>query len=327
MTGNIEYNKSKLTLIENYVIAHPELKGYCSYIKIDKSLNTVYNYLSTVKTFIEYTNKNQSEITMSDFVNFISEKSIKSDGSEVTSSFMVQMYHALKSYSTYLFDNGIISKNYMLFVKRPKSIESQETIEKREKGYLDKTELKLYMKAVKEGVGSSHARQCQRKTKERDYAIIMIFLTTGIRCSALIKLDITDIDFENKTLMVTDKGRQVHSYQLNDMTIEAINEWLAARPRFIVDDSPALFLNKYGHRMQRDGIVGITTKYAVNIKGKNITPHKLRATYGTQLYEATKDIYFVQKAMGHSGPSVTERYIRGQKGITKTASDIMSKLI
>lgn len=327
MNGVSEYNKSKQQLIDNYLMAHPHLRGYCAYLKMDKSLNSVYNYLSTIKLFLDYIHKDPSEITMSDFVEFIAERSVKKDGSEVTSSYAIQMYHALKNYSTYLFDNGIIPKNYMLSVKRPKSIESQSTIEKRERGYLNKTELKIYMNAVKEGVGSSHARKCQAKTKERDYAIIMIFLTTGIRCSAMIKLDITDIDFENKTLMVTDKGRQVHTYQLNDATIEAINDWLAARPRLVVEETSALFLNKYGQRMQRDGIKDITTKFAVNIKGKRITPHKLRATYGTQLYEATKDIYFVQKAMGHSGPSVTERYIRGQKGITKTAADIMSKLV
>ena len=114
---------------------------------------------------------------------------------------------------------------------------------------------------------------------------------------------------------------------MNDVANKAIEDWLAVRPKLMVDGSTALFLNQYGQRMQRDGIKDITTKFAVNIKGKRITPHKLRATYGTQLYEATKDIYFVQKAMGHSGPSVTERYIRGQKGITKTAADIMSKLV
>lgn len=327
MSGISEYNKKKSDLIDNYIAAYPQLKGYCAYLKMDKSLNSVYNYLGTVKMFLDYIQKDPSEITMSDFVEFIAEKSVRKDGKEVTSSYIIQVYHSLKNYSTYLFDNGVISKNHMLFVKRPKSIESQMTLEKREKGYLNKTELKIYMSAVREGVGSSKARKYQARTKERDYAIIMIFLTTGIRCSALMKLDITDIDFNNKTLMVTDKGRKVHSYQLNDATLEAISEWLELRPKFMVDDSPALFLNKYGQRMQRDGIKDITTKFAVNIKGKNITPHKLRATYGTQLYEATKDIYFVQKAMGHSGPSVTERYIRGQKGITKTASDIMSKLI
>ena len=67
-------------------------------------------------------------------------------------------------------------------------------------------------------------------------------------------------------------------------------------------------------------------KYSSNIKGKHITPHKLRATYGTQLYNATGDIYFVQECMGHSNPKTTEIYIRDTKNTTKKASDIMKNL-
>ena len=47
----------------------------------------------------------------------------------------------------------------------------------------------------------------------------------------------------------------------------------------------------------------------INISGKNITPHKLRATYGTQLYNATKDLFFVQEMMGHSDISTTQVYL------------------
>ena len=68
-------------------------------------------------------------------------------------------------------------------------------------------------------------------------------------------------------------------------------------------------------------------KYSAGIDGKNITPHKLRATYGTQLYNKTGDIYFVQDCMGHHSPKTTENYVREKKQNTKKASDIMSKLM
>ena len=78
--------------------------------------------------------------------------------------------------------------------------------------------------------------------------------------------------------------------------------------------------------MDQASIYRVVNKYASNIKGKHITPHKLRATYGTQLYEATKDIYFVQECMKHSNPKTTELYIRGNKNQTKKASDIMRSI-
>jgi integrase len=78
--------------------------------------------------------------------------------------------------------------------------------------------------------------------------------------------------------------------------------------------------------MDQATIYRIVNKYAANIKDKHITPHKLRATYGTHLYNETKDVYFVQNCMGHSSPKTTETYIRGIKNTTKAASDIMKKI-
>ena len=80
--------------------------------------------------------------------------------------------------------------------------------------------------------------------------------------------------------------------------------------------------------MDQSSISRVVKKYASEISNKNITPHKLRATYGTQLLKATNDIYFVQDCMGHSNPKTTELYIRGQKQENrKKASEIMSKIV
>lgn len=79
--------------------------------------------------------------------------------------------------------------------------------------------------------------------------------------------------------------------------------------------------------MDQTSISRAVNKYSITIKGKHITPHKLRATYGTQLYNITKDIYFVQQCMGHSNPKTTELYVREDNKDRKKASDIMSGLI
>jgi integrase len=275
---------------------------------------------------LETVNKDPKELTFDDFTNFMAEYSYKPNGEQKVSSCLIMQYHALKCYSTYLFEAGVISKNYMESIKRPKAITSQKTLEKREKSFLTPTEIKVYLDAVKNGVGSSNARK--RQMRERDYAIIVIFLTTGIRKSALIKLDVDNVDFENRVLWVTDKGSKVHPYILGDEAIEALKAWLKKRHEALKgNETNALFVTQYGLRMQRYAIEDVVNKYAIDIKGKNITPHKLRATYGTQLYNKTKDIYFVQQAMGHSSPTTTERYVRGQNNVTRQAADIMGKLL
>ena len=89
----------------------------------------------------------------------------------------------------------------------------------------------------------------------------------------------------------------------------------------------ALFITKNGERIKTGDVYYIIKNIAKNVTDKNISPHKLRASYGTQLYNITGDIYFVQDCMGHNSPQTTERYIRGKKENTKRASDIMAKMM
>ncbi len=311
MTGLDVYNNDNLQRILKYLDEHPKVRGFYGYLKTDKSLTSIYNYIKIAQNMLDYLQKDPSELSFDDYVGYMAINSTKEDGTPKTSSFAVLQYHALKNYSAYLFESGVATKNYMLGVKRPKAIESQKTIEKRSIGFLTKEELKIYMDAVRNGVGTDHAKVCQKRTRERDVAIIMIFLTTGIRKSAMVNLDISNVDFERKVLWVTDKGSKVHAYKLNDVTFEAIINWINKRKELFGDTKEdALFLTKYGLRLKDDGIKQIVMKYAVDINGKHITPHKLRVTYGTQLYEETKDIFFVQKAMGHGSLDTTARYIR-----------------
>ena len=169
----------------------------------------------------------------------------------------------------------------------------------------------------------------QKEWLERDLLIVLIFLQTGMRCSALYKLDVDSIDIDTHTLVTIDKGSVIREYELSEETIEHLKKWLIVRKEKLMGrNESALFISNQRKRLGNQGIALIVNKYGQTIKGKNITPHKLRATYGTQLYEATHDLYFVQGSMGHANPKTSELYIRGQKqNITKKASDIMQKKI
>ena len=328
MTGYNEMKNDRINTIENYLLSHPDVRGFYNYLRISKSLNTVYRYIAIADRLLHDLHKKPNELGFDDFTYFMSSTAYDENGEAKTSSFMIQQYHALKLYNEYLVKVNILPVNYMDSIARPKPIESQKTIEKRAKSFLTKEELKVYLEAVREGVGTENAKRCQMRMKERDYAIILVFLTTGIRRSAMQSLDVDNVDLKNHTLWVTDKGGKVKDYQLNKGTEDAIVAWLKRRDEVLNGkQTTALFLNQYGDRLKDDGLCAIVTKYACDINGKHITPHKLRATYGTQLYEATKDIYFVQKAMGHNSPTTTERYIRGQADVTKQASDIMGSLL
>ena len=214
----------------------------------------------------------------------------------------------------------------MLQVNRPKAIENQSTVVKREKGFLTQEEISEYIQTIEDNDIHQY-RQVGEDWNKRDLVMVKIFLNTGIRCSALSKLDVSSIDFENKTLIVTDKGNKVKLFDLPDDLLCEIKQWLRIRKTKVKGKETALFISNRRRRIDPVSISNIVNKYSINIEGKHITPHKLRATYGTQLYNETGDIYFVQDCMGHSNPKTTELYIRGEKRNTKKASDIMSRIV
>lgn len=321
--------------IDNYTQKCDEsVRGYVNYIS-GSSPRTVALYMRFVNNFLKEIGKEPTELTFNDFSNYMAEHRRNEDGKDYTPSYRIQMFAALKRYNEYLVASGYLSTNYMLMVPRPKAGEKQETIAKREKGYLTPNEIRRVLRGI------------ERDAEDgiRDMAVFQVFLNTGMRLSALVSLNVDDYDSQKKTIAVTDKGNKVRFFVIGDSASEALNKWLKERERLISTNNSgfktnALFIMKkmadwedssineehYG-RISIHGMERLVKRRTKVIFGKHITPHKLRATYGTQLYDKTHDIYFVQQCMGHSNPKTTQIYIRGEENCTKKASEIMDDLL
>lgn len=325
MNGNEEYELKCKRLIDGVIQNNPDktyLKGFFNYMGSRLSYATRYNYLKHIVNFMNYNNKDVKDLDLDDYTDYLSSMNNK------TTTHQINVYSGLKKFATYLKASQKTTINPMDYVHRPKFIERPETISKREKGFLEKKEIKQYLNTVQSGIGTHRAIARQKQWKERDLAIVSILLITGMRCSALYKLNIDDINFVNKSLVTVDKGRLAQEHSLTDEVLENIKEWIEKRKQILDGKKEdALFISNQKCRMDQSSISRVVKKYSSSIKGKNITPHKLRATYGTQLYDKTKDLYFVQECMGHSSPQVTEKYIRGRKNEDRTiAANIMSQL-
>lgn len=324
MSGVQDYNSGFEKKINQKLIEHPELIGFANYIDGINSITTKYNYLNYVINFLKMTNKQTKDLNFDDYTSFLVTLN------NTTPSYQRAVYFGLKRFSEYLAFSSKNSLNPMQNIKPPKNIESIETKEKRAKGFLTKKEVANTIKAVKKGAGNKRAIAVQRKWKERDLAIIYIFLSTGMRCSALYKLDLNNINWDESSIVVIDKGSKIHKYILSDETMKIIKDWIDKRIVILNNDNSqeALFISSQKNRLGISSISDIVQKYTAEIKGKHITPHKLRATFGTHLYNETRDIKFVQDQMGHSNPQITEIYIRGnQDADRKKAADIMSKFL
>lgn len=174
------------------------------------------------------------------------------------------------------------------------------------------------MDAVVSGEGLSNSQQKYlRLTQKRDIAILMMFLGTGIRVSELVGLDIDHLDFTQNAFMVTRKGgNQVILYYPNTVK-ETLENYLMERETVpaLPGHEYALFLSLQRRRITSRAVENLVKKYAqiaAPLK-KRISPHKLRSTFGTTLYQQTGDIYLVSDALGHADVNTTKRHYAALK--------------
>lgn len=313
MSGYEYVEEERIEQVERLIQRNPDircLRGFANYMS-DISTTSVKNYLLIVIRFLRAVGKEPEELDFDDYTEYFAKLRRSSSSTRITT------HAALKRFSKYLRVTGKNESDPMQDIPRPKAYESIETREKREAGFLTKEEVDQILAKIPPGFMG-----------RRDRAIFMIFLSTGMRCDAVSKLDVESINFKEKTIITIDKGNKIQKYKLIDSAIEAILDWLDVRGNFAEKGDRALFIRfQTGRRLTKDGIANVVRRYPTD-EGKTTTPHKLRATYASRLLEASGDIYFVQQCMGHASPTTTEIYIRGRKNVDRDrAASILEQIL
>ncbi|MCR5215812.1 MAG: tyrosine-type recombinase/integrase [Lachnospiraceae bacterium] len=149
------------------------------------------------------------------------------------------------------------------------------------------------------------------KLKTRDMAILTLLLGTGIRVSECVGLDLTDVDFENQCIKVIRKGGYEDIVYFGDEVRDALADYFEERGTLTPNEGheQALFLSRQNRRITVRSVEILVKKYATTVTTlKKITPHKLRSTYGTNLYQETGDIYLVADVLGHKDVNTTRKH-------------------
>ena len=218
---------------------------------------------------------------------------------------------SIRSYFDFLFRNELIPANITSMVTLPKRHEKPIL-------YLEPDEVQRLMDTVISGDGLSNRQQKYlAATQKRDIAILMMFLGTGIRVSELVGLDMDHFDFTQNAFMVTRKGGNQVILYYPDAVKEALESYLLERQSIapLSGHEYALFLSLQKRRITARAVENLVKKYAqiaAPLK-KRISPHKLRSTFGTTLYQQTGDIYLVSDALGHSDVNTTKRHYAALK--------------
>ena len=212
---------------------------------------------------------------------------------------------AVRSIYKYYLRKGFIKTDPAALVETPK-IHEKNIIR------LEANEVANLLDEVEKGENLTQRQQkFHEKTKIRDLAIISTLVGTGIRVSECVGLNVDDISFETYSFVITRKGGKQAEIYFGDEVADALYDYIMYRRDHPPADEndKALFLSNRGKRISVRQVELMVKKYAQTaVKLKKITPHKLRSTFGTNLYLETGDIYLVADVLGHADVNTTRKH-------------------
>ena len=296
----------------------PPCKHFFMGIELTTSAQTRLAYIYDLKLFFEFLGSHVDEFigkpfhsfTTSDlelvtaldvqlFLQYVSVRSqkTKSETRILTNSHIGKhrKLATLRSFFAYLFAQNMITKNIMPKIALPKLSEKPIT-------RLDQKEVAVLLDAPIER---------DEKTSVRDYTLLLFFLSTGIRVSELVGLNIGDINLSDKSFKVTRKGGKQAILYMTDELHGQMQEYLEhlKETNTSMNKSSPLFCSRINQRIGARSVQLLVKKYASSaVPLKHITPHKLRSTFGTRLYRQTGDIYMVAEVLGHKDVNTTKKH-------------------
>lgn len=229
------------------------------------------------------------------------------DGQEITNDERgkSRKLASLRSFYNYFYKNEMIQTNPPSLVPMPK-LHEKEIVR------LDPNEVAILLDQVEDGSKlTANQLRFHEKTKVRDLALLTLLLGTGIRVSECVGLNIYDVDFNNLGIKVRRKGGYEDIVYFGEEVEQALSDYLQQRNHIIANQGheDALFLSIQNRRITVRAVENLVKKYASLVTGlKKITPHKLRSTYGTTLYQETGDIYLVADVLGHKDVNTTRKH-------------------
>ena len=327
---------SVLTLKGEEIKTFPAvLRDYASYLAVIKgnSEKTVCEYLLDLRTFFRFMiMRNNGESLSREEFEQISIKNINLDDVKAISAQNIIDYlmfagfdlentpttrmrklSSLKSFFGYAHGKKhFIDSNPTSDIDAPKK---NKTLPK----HLTEDEAVSLLEAVKNDI--------QSKTIIRDYAIITLFLNTGMRLSELVGLNLESFDPDLVKVRVLGKGNKERVIYLNDAAVRAVRDYIRIRldPRFIRTEDNAFFLSRRQTRISAKTVQWMVYKYLqlAGLGAKGLSVHKLRHTAATLMYQTGKvDIRVLKEILGHEQLNTTQIYTHV---VDKNIEEAMSK--
>ena len=311
-----------------------EFITYCSSTK-NYSMRTILNYVTDLRVFFRYLAASNPmlhgdirNITL-DFIDQLNPQDLQEYLSEIEIYEQDGVAHAngecgkarkiasLRSFYKYYYSMGLIKNN-------PSSIISSPKMHKKNVIHMERSESDDLIRGM-ENLSGLTERQASfsNKSHYRDLAIVTLLLGTGIRVSECVGINLKDINWKTRSIRILRKGGNESTVYFNEDVEARLNDYIELERKAPENDPDALFVSRNQTRTTVRSVERMVKKYTqASVPQKHITPHKMRSTYGTNLYQETNDIYLVADALGHSSLNVVQRYADIGDERRKLASEV-----
>ena len=275
-----------------------QVKLFLDFLKDDKKLsdNTLQSYRRDIEQYEKYVSDNKinylkvTEETILEYMEYLREENKKE-------STISRSLASIRSFYQYLIRVKKIKKDPTMTIESPK-------INKRTPNILTSKEVELLLDQPKD----------VDLKGTRDKAMLEFAYATGMRVTEMISLDIDDVKLDEGYVVCRGRSKS-RNIPLGSMSLKALKEYIDdARPYLIRDESEeALFVNVNGTRLTRQGFWKIVKYYKEQAHiEKDITPHVLRHSFATHLFQNGADLKAIQTMLGHSDISSTQVYMQFQ---------------
>lgn len=324
MSGRHEKEQDLKRKIENTLSeAPPVLTEYYYYLAgAGKSYTTMYKYINYVLSFLNYIYNgeykddfylNVKPVHINKYITSLRTKEVNGRQERTSDSIRSVQWSALNSFFQFLVPD-YINNNPVDGTKRPKMKDNPNVT------YLTSEEISMLLDNVVDNA--------QDMFRNRDLCILKLGFSTGLRISAIVQIDIDDIDFKHNKIRVTEKGDYDDYIMFGDNLKQQLLLWIEDKNKYFNDvDTKALFISRQKQRITDRSVANMIAKYARGVTEKKVTPHVMRHSCATNLYEKTRDIYLCAKQLRHKQVTTTQRYAELSMERQKEATNMLDNLI
>lgn len=324
MNGRIEKEDRAKIAMQKRLSDLPEIfTAYYDWMDArEKSYTTMKNYINHVVEFMDFCTKKESDplfykkVTdnhIEKYMTSIRRKKINGEYIEIGDGIRAAKWSSLNTFFKFLSQKKYITNNPMLLTERPR-IKTKNTIT-----YMTQKEIESVFKRI--------LKEARPMIKNRDFCVIAMGLGTGLRVSAIVNINIEDVNFTTNTIRVIEKGRKTREIKFAENLKNLLLIWINDRKiLFGGEDTGPLFISQLKERMSVDSVEHLVKKYTSHLS-KKITPHKLRSSAAMNLHGAGVDILTIASILGHENVTTTQRYIKAYDEDQKKATNILDNLI